>query len=66
MSIPTNYGPLNPLEIIDRLTYISYATNRDAAPHITPNSWEKVYGPEVDSMEAQYQAEKAINQARQV
>lgn len=47
------------------LVYKSYAFNRDTAPDISPNSWKKVYGPEVDDMEAKYQAEKAILKARQ-
>lgn len=54
---------VTPLAFIDRLTYVSYTTNRDAAPDITPERWKKVYGPEVDSMEATYQAEQAISKA---
>lgn len=63
-AIPTNKGAMTVLGIFDYLTYVSYANNRDSAPDITPNSWKKVYGPEVDSMEARYQAEKAITKAR--
>lgn len=51
-------------EVIERLRYLNYAVNRDAAPHITPTSWKKVYGPDVDTFEAQYQTEKAISKAR--
>jgi len=51
-------------EVIDRLRYLNYAVNRDAAPHITPESWKKVYGSDVDAFEAQYQTEKAITKAR--
>jgi len=47
------------------LIYKSYAFNRDNAPDISPNSWKKIYGPEVDDFEAKYQADKAILKARQ-
>lgn len=50
---------MNALEVFCDLTYINYAANRDAAPQITPQSWKKVYGPEVDLMEERYQAEKS-------
>lgn len=62
-TIPTNRGPMTANAIIADLTYINYAHNRDAAPHITPEGWKKVYGPEVDAMEARYQAERAIAKA---
>lgn len=42
------------------LVYKSYAFNRDNAPDITPESWKKIYGPEVDDFEATYQAAKMI------
>lgn len=54
---------MTPEAVIDELTYISYAHNRDTS-NVTPESWKKVYGPSVDAMEARYQAEKAINKAR--
>lgn len=50
--------------VFSDLTYLNYACNRDVAPNITPQSWKKVYGQEVDEMEARYQAEKAIAKAR--
>lgn len=43
--------------LVADLTYISYAHNRKLAPHLTPESWKRVYGEAVDRMEAQYQAE---------
>jgi hypothetical protein len=50
---------VTPLDILDELTYRSYAANRSCAPAITPESWKKVYGPCVDEMEARYQADQA-------
>ena len=49
---------MNELYLIYEMTYRSYAYNRTEAPQITPNSWKKVYGQEVDDMEKRYQAEK--------
>lgn len=43
--------------------YCDYVKNRLKAPDITPASWKKVYGPEVDLMEAQFQADQAIEKA---
>jgi len=63
-AIPTNRGAMTIGEIIADLTYINYACNRDAAPHVTPTSWKRVYGSDVDTMEARYQTEKIIIKAR--
>lgn len=52
------------MKLISELTYINYALNRDAAPGVTPERWKKVYGPEVEAMEARYQAERAILKAK--
>lgn len=41
--------------IIDELTYISYAHNREIAPHISPERWRKLYGQRTEAMEARYQ-----------
>lgn len=60
--IPTSKGPMDPLGLIDELTYSSYAHNRDVAPHITPASWARVY-PKAAELEARYQAERAIAKA---
>lgn len=62
--IPTTKGAMSVTEIFEDLTYTSYKANREAAPDITPKSWEKVYGPEVVAMETRYQADKAIEKAR--
>ena len=45
--------------LISELTYISYATNRDNAPQITPERWAKIYS-NVATMEIRYQDEKII------
>lgn len=48
-----------PAEIVDYLTYANYAHNRNLAPHITPESWKKVYGAQaVERMEPIYIASK--------
>lgn len=49
--------------LVDELTFISYASNRDAAPHITPERWAPHY-PNAAELEARYQAERAIGKAR--
>lgn len=63
-TIPTNKGPMTPAALIDELTYINYRANRGYSPHITPESWKKLYGPATDAMEARYQAELAIEKAQ--
>ena len=46
-------------KLISELTYVSYATQRDLAPEISPERWGKIYGPEsVEQMEERYQAEQ--------
>lgn len=55
---------LNLAQVIEELRYVNYAANRDACPAITPESWKKVYGPEVDEWEPRYLAAKAIAKAR--
>ncbi len=42
------------------LVYKSYAFNRENSPDITPQSWKKVYGPEVEDFEARYQTQKLL------
>lgn len=45
--------------IISQLTYISYATQRDQAPDISPYRWGKIYGQAtVEEMEEIYQREQ--------
>lgn len=60
--IPTDRGLQHIGSIIDELTYVNYACNRDAAPHITPERWAPHY-PNATVLEARYQAEKAISKA---
>jgi hypothetical protein len=50
--------PMTPREIVDYLTYQSYAHNRLIAPHISVQRWEKVWGPGVWELEAQFQRDK--------
>ena len=50
-------------EVLSELLYISYATNRDAAPHLTAAQWAPHF-PEAEALEARYQAEKALLKAR--
>lgn len=46
-------------EIVDELTYINYAHNRQIAPSLTPESFAKAGFPSVPAMEARYQRELA-------
>ena len=62
--IPTNRGPMTPDLIIETCEYISYATNRDRAPHLTPEQFKRCGFPNVERHEAMYQAELAIRKAR--
>lgn len=56
---------MNPLaEAFENLRYQNYACKRASAPHISPQSWQQVYGHVVYQWEARYQAERAINRAR--
>jgi hypothetical protein len=55
---------LTPEGIVDELTYINYSANRAAFPHISPDQMKKVGYPNVDAMEARFQAEKAIGAAK--
>lgn len=50
---------MTPLDLVQDLVYVNYAHNRRIAPHVTPQQWEKVYGPEVWRMEEQFQLETA-------
>ena len=45
-------------ELIDSLTYSSYRHNREISPEVTPERWQKVFGPSTDAMEQKYQGEK--------
>jgi len=44
-------------DLVTELTYRHYVANRGYAPHITPERWQRIYGPAVWSMEARYAAE---------
>lgn len=43
-----------PVELLDELTYASYAHNRSHSPDVTPSQWGKIY-PNVDKLEERYQ-----------
>jgi hypothetical protein len=49
----------DPQACVDFLTYCNYAHNRELSPGVSPEQWEKVYGPNTKEMERRYQAEKA-------
>ena len=49
---------MKPIEIVDELTYRSYAFNRQRSPEITPERWEKVFGPSAARMEEKFQNER--------
>lgn len=53
---------MTPEQIVDELTYISYAHNRLAAEHITAEQWAKCW-PNAEALEARLQAELALHKA---
>ena len=36
---------MDPMAIVQDLTFQNYAHNRRISPHVTPERWERVYGP---------------------
>ena len=46
-------------DIVQDLVFRNYCHNRRLSPGISPERWEKVYGPGVWDMEKQFQAEQA-------
>ena len=48
---------MTPEQIVDELTYRSYAYNRERSPEVSPERWEKVFGPQAKQMEMRLQAE---------
>ena len=46
----------NPKEAIGLFTFASYVHNRKISPEVSPEQWEKIYGPTTLAMEAKYQA----------
>lgn len=61
-TIPTNLGPMSAEGLMDYLTYCSYAANRGygMSAEDLATFWPKTGA----AMEAKYQAEQAINKAR--
>ena len=49
---------IDPMKIVNELTYQNYAHNRKIAPHVTPERWVKAFGPSVTQMEERLQNEK--------
>ena len=50
---------MNPSEIVDELTYRSYAHNRRLSPGVAPERWVKVYGESAAQMEERFANENA-------
>lgn len=46
-------------DLIDNLTYINYAYNRERSPDIKPSQWAKIY-PNADKLELRFQVELAL------
>ena len=44
-------------DLVQDLIFLNYCHNRRLSPGISPQRWEKVYGPSVWEMEEQYQGE---------
>ena len=49
-------------ELIEELTYACYVHNRETSPNLLPHAWKAVF-PNVDAMEARYQASKVSDAA---
>ena len=46
------------VEIVDELTYRSYAENRRRSPDISPERWAKVFGVGAVQMEERFHSER--------
>ena len=53
-----NHEPREGYEAVRDLTYVSYRHNREIAPDVSAERWEKIYA-DAKAMEARYQAEHA-------
>ncbi len=60
--IPTNYGKMSVMGVLGELTYISYSSNRERGMSATQLA--RMFGSIGAAMEARYQAERAIENAR--
>ena len=49
---------MKPSEVVDELTYRSYAWNRRRSPGISPERWAKVFGESAAQMEHRFAKEK--------
>lgn len=56
---PQGRYAMRPAQLVDELTYRSYAWNRQLAPMTTPAEWAIVYGAATEALEQRYQAEQA-------
>lgn len=54
----TDLFKLDPQRLVSDLTYINYAYNRRRSPDVSPERWEKVYGPQTWVMEERFQREQ--------
>lgn len=61
--IPTSKGPMAPVALIDYLTYCSYRAQRGLHGMSAENA-KRLWPATGNAMEAQYQTEIAINNAR--
>lgn len=62
-AITTNKGPMTPEGIVDYLTYCSYRAQRELHGMSAANA-KRLWPLSGDAMEAQFQAEQAIEKAR--
>jgi len=52
-------------DLIDELTFQSYAYNRRFSPHLSVESWRRIFGSQTDLLEARFQLEEARRRADQ-
>ena len=50
-----------PKELISELTYSCYRFNRQESPHVTPDQWAKIFGPQTMAMEKRFASEQSCN-----
>ena len=54
---------MTPEEMVDELTYRSYAYNRALSPWVTPEQWALVFGERTWEMEMKYADQHAVRLA---
>lgn len=60
-TIPTSIGPRTPTQIVDELTYSSFAAHRDAG--MSADAYGQMLRRDMTAFEARYQAETEFKQA---